>query len=292
MLRDRMIGSDVAILSALLDGPLTVTEVARAVGRSAPHVSERLTRLEAMRLVERRRRGNTVRVGFARGRAATDLRLLMAEGPAIRLGKVLTGPGLLILPLLLPPGSTLTELRAGARLSAPTVRWRIRLWRGMGLLHVGGPPRRYSLRPELGHLVGFITSYTAERNQRFLETRTPAGTIVWQRRDAFLFSSRREVLGAEFVPAGVSRLEELGYDVVSPRHCYMHRAGATPVPEAEALVQTVLMDPDDPRSARMVRRALREQRVSVEEVGGYAEAYGLRERFDAILPTGGMNADG
>jgi DNA-binding transcriptional ArsR family regulator len=292
MLRDRMNRSDVAILAALLDGPLTVTSVAKAVGRSSSLVSERTTKLEAMRLVERRRGGNAVRVGFAKGRAAADLRLMMAEGPHIGLAEVLPGPGLLILPLLLPPGSTLMELRLGAGLSAPTVRGRIRLWRGMGLLQVGGSPHRYSIRPQLGHLIGFIESYAAERNQRFLESRTPAGTIVWQRRDSFLFSSRTEVPAPEFIPAGVSRLEELGYDVVSPRHCYLHRPGITQVAEAEALVQAVLMDPDDPRIARMVRRALAEHRVRGDELRGYAMSYGLLEPLKAMMPVGEVTVDG
>jgi hypothetical protein len=215
----------------------------------------------------------------------------MAEGPHIGLAEVLPGPGLLILPLLLPPGSTRMELRRGTGLSAPTVRGRVRLWRGMGLLLVEGSPHRYSIQPQLGNLIGFIESYAAERNQRFLESRTPAGTIVWQRRDSFLFSSRIEVLAPEFIPAGVSRLEELGYDVVSPRHCYIHRPGLTRVAEAEALVQAVLMDPDDPRVARMVRRALKEHRVRGDELRGCAESYGLLELFKTMMPTGESTTD-
>ena len=292
MLHDRMNRSDVAILAALLDGPLTVTSVSKAVGRSLSLVSERLALMEGMRLVERHRSGNAVRVGFAKGRAAADLRLLMAEGPHIGLAEVLPGPGLLLLPILLPPGSTLMEMRRGTGLSAPTVRGRIRPWRGMGLLLVESSPRRYSIRPQLGHLIGFIESYAAERNQRFLESRTPAGAIVWQQRDSFLFSSRREVSAPDFIPAGVSRLEELGYDVVSPRHCYLHRPGKTLVAEAEALVQAVLMDPDDPRVARMVRRALAEGRVRGDELRGYAKSYGPLEPLEAMMPVGEVAVDG
>ena len=292
MLRDRMNRSDIAILAVLLDGPLTVTSIAKAVGRSISFVSERLTLMEAMRLVERRRGGNAVRVGFAKGRAGADLQLLMAESPYIELTKVLPGPGLAILPFLLHPGSTLTDLRRGTGLSAPTIRGSIRPWRGMGLLHLEGSPRRYSIQPQLGHLIDFITSYTAERNQRFLESKTSAGIIVWQWRDSFLFSSRREVPVPEFLPAGVSRLEELGYDVVSSRYCYMHRPGMTRVAEAEALVQAVLMDPDNPRPARMVRRALAEHRVRVDELRGCAESYGLLEPFKTMMPTGEITTDG
>jgi hypothetical protein len=287
-----MNGSDIAILSSLLEGPLTLTEVAHAVGKSLPFVSERTKAMEAMRLVERRRAGNSVKVGFSQSRSGRELRLLMAEGHDIGLARVLTGAGLTILPFLLEPGSTLSGLRVATGFSPPTIRGRIRLWRGMGLLHLDRPSRRYSIQPQLPRLIAFVSSYTIERNHRILDLVAPAGVIVWQGRDAFLMTSRREISAPGFVPAGVSRLEQLGYDITSSRHCYLHRQGGAQVSEEEALVQALLIDPDNPRPRRMVRRALEEGQVTVPGLLAKAEVYGMRDGLRAMVPMEGGRADG
>lgn len=292
MHRDRMNGSDIAILSSLLGGTLTMTEVADAVGKSLPFVSERTKVMEAMRLVERRRAGVSVKVGFSQSRSGRDLRLLMAEGHDIGLASVLTGAGLTILPFLLEPGSTLSGLREATGLSPPTVRGRIRLWRGMGLLHLDRPSRRYSIQPQLPRLIAFVSSYTIERNHRILDSVTPSGVIVWHGRDAFLMTSRRKISAPGFVPAGVSRLEQLGYDITSSRHCYLHRQGGAQVSEEEALVQALLIDPDNPRPRRMARRALEEGQVTVPGLLAKAEVYGMRDALLALVPMEGGRADG
>ena len=53
--------SRLAILRELMDGPLSVGEIAAATGLSQPNVSKQLATLHEAKLVARERDGNTVR---------------------------------------------------------------------------------------------------------------------------------------------------------------------------------------------------------------------------------------
>lgn len=57
--------SRLAILRELMDGPLSVGEIAEATGLSQPNVSKQLATLHDARLVSREREGNTVRYALA-----------------------------------------------------------------------------------------------------------------------------------------------------------------------------------------------------------------------------------
>ena len=138
----------------------------------------------------------------------------------------------------------------------------------------------YAIDPAHNILSAFAQSWAEHVNSTILKEKNPNAVIVWQWRDDFIFTSDGRVSDDSFKPAGPTRLEELNYDIIGRTYYYQYSPGETDVSEAEALVQTVMIDPLNPRPLRHLRNA----KVSRDELAKFAEKYGLK----LDLKNGGM----
>jgi DNA-binding transcriptional ArsR family regulator len=279
MAGERLSPWDIRIFESVLSGEKASGRIAQALGLSPSYTSECVNRLRGMGLVEVRRAGLSVLVRPARSPSAAALARLLKEGSGLNISKVLTGPGLALLPHLLPPGRTANELIEASALSRMTVMERIRLWRGMGLAVRDPSTGRYSLAPGQRELSDFAAGYSDDRNRRAAAEAAAGAILLWHGPEGFLFSVDAGTPVKGFTPAGPSAL---GVRIATSRDYYL--AGRRRrISHDEALVQTLLVDPGNPR----IRRMLRERAAGDAEVrrnmAVLAEKYGMqREMAEAL----------
>jgi hypothetical protein len=228
-----------------------------------------------MDLVVKEKRGLEVLVRPASSELAKGLELLMVETPMLDLPALLDKAGLRLLPVLLEPGATAGELAMRSGLSLPTIRGKLRLWRGMGVVARDRGSRMYRLQVDNVELVSFVVSYSRWRNRRALAGVLPGALIVWQWRDEYLLSTDGRVDLPEFLSAGPTRLGELGYDVLHSREYYFHHPLIDAVSEEEALVQSLRTDPKNPRMERFVVEGIESREADIRAILGFGEKYGL-----------------
>jgi hypothetical protein len=153
----------------------------------------------------------------------------------------------------------------------------------MGLASLEGKPPRYVLSESWTYLRRFLVDYASERNLRWLRSKVPSATMIWQWRDEMLFSVGNKLEEPELCSAGATRLEELGYDVAHAREYYFHGGGNEKVSEEEALVQTLKADPENPRGERFIRQALLDNRAEAKALMRHAGKYGLRTMLKTMV---------
>ena len=277
------------MLKRLAQGPGTVSQLARDAGRSISWTSHRITKLADMGFVTKRKTGLTVHVAIVDSRMGDDLRVLLNEEAYVDLAEVLAGPGLSLLPMLLPPGASLRSLRARTHYTERTIRSKLRRWQGMGLAVRQGRSGAFVLGRSWPRLRRFVIDYKAELNNRWLRAKVPSATVIWQWRDEMLFSTERRLSGREFRLAAATRLEELGFDIVPAREYYMAREGGREVSVEEALVQTLKVDPMNPRGERRIREALQDGRIDPRSMVRLAGIYGLKRRMTRLVRGNGTN---
>lgn len=274
---ERLSRWDLRIFESVLSGEKASGAIAKALGLSPSYTSECVKRLVGMGLVEVRRAGLSALVRPAKGGAATSLARLVKEGSGLDLSKALAGPGLAILPHLLGPGMTANELIEAVSLSRMTVMERIRLWRGMGLVVRDRPTGRYRLAPGQRGLSDFAGSYAGDRIRNATAEAAAGAILLWHGPEGFLFSVDAGTPVKGFAPAGPSALDAR---VATSRDYYL--AGRRRrISRDEALVQTLLVDPGNPRVRRMLReRAAAGARRSLADL---AERYGMELELSEIL---------
>jgi len=280
---ERLSGAELGILAAVLPGELPVGRLAQATGLSMSYASECIRRLRELDLVRTRKTGLAVLVCRSEGPVMAALAVLLTEGSGLDLSRVLAGPGLTILPHLLAPGRTTAEILKRTTLSQATVRGRLRLWRGMGLVVRESPTGLYRLEPGRRALEDFVTRYSEARNARLLERMVPGALIIWQDRDEFLFSVASGGKVDGFVPAGPGALEDLGYDIAHSRDYWFGGPAGRPVGEEEALVQTMLIERGNPRPLRWIRSGLKGRRIDSARLLDFARRYGLDREIAKML---------
>jgi hypothetical protein len=233
-----------------------------------------------MGLVATRRKGITVFVRPSPSPLAAALALLMKEGSGLDVSKALTGPGLALLPHLLPPGKTARELVVAAHLSQMTVMERIRLWRGMGLVVREKGTGLYKLAPGQRELADFALKYAEDRDRRMLAGKIPGALIIWRGPDGFLFSVDAGAAVKGFVLAGPGALEE---PIVRSRDYYIGGQTHHRLSQDEALVQTLLVDPSNPRVRRMLRKRADSSAAARHRLVAFAERYGIGRELKGAL---------
>ena len=266
---ERINSSGTAILRLLLRNTMAVGEIAGALGVGISWALRSANCLEELGFLESRKVGRTREFRIPDTPLGNAVSILLAEEPAMNLGRVMGGPSLRILPLLLEPGAGISEIASRTGLSVRTVQYRIRSWRGMGLVASKGRMLTLSGRHPL--VINLVREYSRSRNLGLIADAN--ATLVWQHRDEFLVSAEMEMPPEKYRKAGPTRLKELGYDIVSRNRYYMFGAGT--LAEVEALVQTEMLDPVNPRPARFTAEALEKGKVTAEEIKKYRLKYSL-----------------
>ena len=268
--------TEVKVLLLLNEGNMTVGELANHLPKSMSWTSNCLAHLESLGFVERNKKGNKVFASLSQNPVGQSLATLMAEMAILNLESTLANSGLTLLPLLLKPGSSSQSLVKEAGVSLRTVKSHLSRWRRMGIVVLEGGI--YFLNPRYKLLTVFISRFSEFKNAKILRDAYPQARMVWQWRNEFIFSTDEKVDGAKYRTAGVSRLDDFRYDLLHTNKYYM--TGLEPISEEEALVQSLLIDPNNPRMKRMIRN---NAKINMESLLVHSAKYGMKTKINEAL---------
>jgi DNA-binding MarR family transcriptional regulator len=269
--------TEVRLLQLLQGGRLTLSELASEVSRSMSHVSESVTHLETLGMVEKQRQGTKVCVNIPKTPLGASLSLLMTERPMLNLETLFSGSGLVMLPLLLKPGYTAKELAERTSLSLRTVRGLLPRWKRMGVVVQEKTNNR--LNPRFKLLADFLRKFNEHRNLRIMKDKYPEAVIVWQWRDEFMFSVDRRLDDPDALPAGLTRLDELKSSLAHTQQYYYFGHADVTISEEEAFMQALYVDPYNPRIKGLIGGRLLEldSEALYEYAGKYAQKAAIKE---------------
>ena len=113
-----------------------------------------------------------------------------------------------------------------------------------------------------------------------LAGKIPGALILWRGSDGVLFSVDAGTAVKGFVLAGPSALEE---PIVHSRDYYLGDQQHHRLSQDEALVQTLLVDPSNPRVRRMLRKRAGSSAAARHRLAAFAEKYGIAKELAGAL---------
>lgn len=177
--KEAVIKTDLELLQRLLYKQMTISHIARELEKSLSWTSERVSHLKKLGLIDVGKKGLSNFVAISSNPVGKSLSLLMTESAYLNLDKILTGSGLLILPLLLEPGYKPKDLSIRISRSLRTVKDTLVRWKSMGVVILDEKTGLYSLNPRQTYLVEFVKAYSELRNKSLLEEAFPEAIIIW-----------------------------------------------------------------------------------------------------------------
>ncbi len=283
MFLDKMNRTELGILELVLDKALPEKLIAAELERSPSWISECVHHLVDMGFLSLGRNGISRIIRISDNGLGASLRRLMKENRMLDYDLILPNSGLIILPLLLEPGTNMDEICRRTRLTSRTVHYRLRDWKSIGLIDLGKYPKSISLSGYHPNLSNFLVEYCKHRNRRFLNKTCPEGDIVWEWRDEFLFSTSGRMDDINYLPAGVTRLHDFGVELVHTYEYYHFSIGKESVTLEESLVQTVRTDPMNPRPIRIVREMMGNGMVNRDVLFDIAKKYDVHKTMKTRL---------
>jgi len=274
-----MNGTETGMMRLFPRKPITVAGIADALRIDFSWAYKCVSHLEEAGFLTSGKKERSTFVNVPDSPLGNALSILLIEEPAMNLSALLGGSSIRILPLLQGEGCSTGEITGRTGLSPRTVQARITIWRSMGVvIYLNG---KYMLSGRHPMVVNLVREYSRSRNMRHLRESSHDATIVWQERDEYIVSTESDIADGLYRRAGPTRLAELGYDIVSRNHYYMFDPLAGPISEAEALAQTVMLDPINPRPLEYVKQAA--DRVTKSELRKYSVKYDIKDRVEETL---------
>ena len=283
MFLEKINKTELKILKLVVNNSLSEKEIARALGLSQSWMSECVKHLSDMGFTRTDRAGITKLVKLEDNDIGTSLKRLIIEGGMLNLDHLLSDSGLLVLPLLLTPGDSIGEIARKTGLTKRAIHYKLRIWKGMGILDLKKSPDVITFNRRHNLLINFIIEYCRHRNQRYLISEHPESLIVWEWRDEFLFTTKGEINENKFTHGGPTRLNEFTDELITSAEYYYFSIGNKPISLEEALVQTVKLDPMNPRPLRLLKNYLHDEKIELDEIMKYARKYGVYRLIKGVV---------
>jgi len=134
MFKEGLIKTDLEVLQLVLYKKMNITRIATELGKSLSWTSECVSHLAEIGLIDVEKKGISKFVTLSSNSLGKNLSLLMTESTHLNLNKILTGSGLLILPLLLEPGSKPEDISVRVSRSLRTIKDALVRWNSMGVV--------------------------------------------------------------------------------------------------------------------------------------------------------------
>ncbi len=281
MMKENISRTEVEILRLFPGAQTTVSHIAEVLEMDISWASRCVSNLVELGFLEREKKGREVFINVVDAPLGTALNNLLMEEPAMNLHALIGGTSLRILPLLLEPGFSAQDIVRRSNLTLKTVYARLKRWRGMGVAVKSGDA--YVLNPRAPLVIEFAREYIRSRNLIHQREHNPDAAIVWQDRDDYIISTREVFSDGGFRTAGPPRLAEEGYDIAFRNYYYYHSPIRYEISEAEALVQTLKFDINNPRPLKYIQEAIKNRKVTKNELRKYAKKYGVEKRIEEAL---------
>jgi DNA-binding transcriptional ArsR family regulator len=284
MFRDKLNKTELKILIYIIKEPRTISQLADALGKDSSWISRSVNHLQELGFVVVKRKGKSVYVAIINNPLGDSFHSLISEEPMLNIERILTGSGLKILLLLLNPGYSANKIVQRSSLSLRTVKGLLSLWRKMGVVTL--TKGLYVINQRHKPLINFVKYYSYNTLIRYLKDSYPDATIVWHWRDEFIFAIEHTIHDNRFISAATTRLYELNYDIVAGKEYYFHNPMVKKLSEEEALIQSYLLNPENPRIPRLIKRAINKGQVEKETLLKYAGKYGLKKKMEKVISHG------
>ncbi len=281
MVSERLNKTETQILRLFPSEPMTVSQIASELEVGVSWASRCVSHLSDLGFLSTNRDGMQVFVQISSNSLGERLLTLLTEEPALSLNALMGGSKLSVLPLLLPPGYSSSDISVRARITMRTVQLFMRSWRAMGMVVLDDG--LYSLNPRHELIVDFVRGYSHHRNMRRTRSEHPDASLVWEDRDEFIISVERYIEDDRYTAASTTAISRLGYDIMYRNNYYYYSPVRITISEAEALVQNLMCDLRNPRSGRYIRKAVREKRVTKSELRKHAKKYGVEAELEKVM---------
>ena len=283
MFKVKLNKNEVKILITIQKGPMTISQLASGLKKNPSWISRNVDHLEELGFVNGKRVGKTVLVKIDDGPMGACISTLISEESMLNIEAVLSGSGLRILPLILEPGNNAKEIARRSSLSLRTVQGLLSRWRKMGVVALTNGCYMISERHQ--PLIEFVKLYSYNTIIRSLGRSFYDASIVWHWRDEFMFSTEQPMRDSKFISAATTRLRELDYDVISVKDYYFYNPLQKIVSEEEALMQSLRVDPENPRLSRLVKNAIVNKNIDANTLLNYAGKYGIKTKIEELVES-------
>ena len=281
MFKAKLNKTEIKILMSILKGSRTISQLADALSKDSSWISRNVNHLKELGFVIEKREGKSVFVAIIKNPLGDSFHTLISEEPMLNIERILTGSGLKILPLLLNPGNSANEIVQRSSLSLRTVKGLLSLWRKMGVVIL--LKGVYVINDRHKPLINFVKYFSYNTLIRYLKEIYPDATIVWHWRDEFIFAIEDQLHDERFISAATTRLDELNYDIIANKEYYLHNPIMKTLSEEEALIQSYLLNPGNPRIPRLIKKALTKGKIEKGTLLEFARKYGLKKKTEEVI---------
>ena len=281
MFKDRLNKNEVKILISIQKGPLTISQLANALDKRPSWISRNVKHLRKINFVIAKREGKKVFVSLNQGALGASISCLVSEATMLNIESILSDSGLRVLPFILKPGNSAKTIALKSSLSLRTLHGLLSRWRKMGVVTLANT--FYTLNERYKPLIDFVETYTYDTIIRTLNKSFPAASIIWHWRNEFMFSIEHPVSDNRFMPAATTRLLELNYNIISSKEYYYYNPLQKIVSEEEALIQGYIVDPENPRIHRLIKRDIKNEIIDKVSLLNYAKKYGLKKKIEELV---------
>ena len=281
MTNEKLNKNEIRIMTTIQKGPMTISKLATALNKNRSWISRNVNHLKTLGFVDVKRVGRKVYVDLNEGPMGASINTLIFEKSMLNIEVVLSGPGMQILPLILDPGNNAEEVAKRSSLSRRTVYGFLGRLRKMGVVSLTNGV--YMLSERHKPLIEFIKLYAYNSIIKSLKNILPNAAIVWHWRDGFIFSIEQPISDRRFIPAAISRLRELKYDIIASKEYYIYDALLEKISEEEALVQSYLIDPENPRLVRMIKNGIKNKKINKNSLIEFAKKYSIMKKIKEII---------
>ena len=273
--------TELQIIRTLADGPASMKMLAQKFKSSFSWVFKCIDNLKTIGFVQTSKSGRSSQAALSSTTLGNRLMTFLKESDYPNPELVLEGRSLCIMPLLVPDGANCSEIIELSGLSRRTVITYLGFWRDVGLLVFDRPT--YRINPRHDTLIELLRAFSEHVNISIAGALGIPYAMLWQGRGEFIISVDREIDSAGFSKAADTALDDLGIDLIHRSDYYLYNPSRRKVSKAEALVQAIVIDRNEPRMARYIRKVASSNKRLRTAILFEARRYGIEEFVTEVL---------
>jgi len=276
--------AETRVLRVLANGPVSMKMLEKDLGGSFSWTFRCLDHLRTLGFVQISKDGRVSTASISTSILGSRLATFLRESDFPKPELALKGLSLRILPLLSPDGATAKDIVKATSLSARTVASYLRALRGSGIITY--KMRIYTINPRRRSLIELVRAFSEHMNISTASSLAIPYAMLWQGKGEFLISVDTALDHPHFLKAADTALDDYGNEIIHRSEYYLYSPIKRKVSKAEAYVQAIVIDPNEPRMARALRKAARSDLRLRNDVLYEAKRYGIEGTIKEVLSNG------
>jgi len=285
MFKERLNPAELRTITMLSEGPLSMAQLAKAIGSTLSWASRCIKHIEGLGLVQVMPDGRSTRARISNTDLGNHLLAFLNEPSILKPELLLAGQSLKMLPLLVNEGTSAREISMRTHLSARTVQSYLGRWRAGGIVNLKN--WKYVLNPRHVHFKAFVQVYSKHRNLARLAEVAPDAAIIWHDRDEFIVSINHPLAAPGFAEAADTALDKYHLDLVHANEYYHFSPISHRTSKVDALLQSLMVDPTEPRIHRLIRKELSSGHIRPSDLRAGAMKYKIGDAVEKVMKNAG-----